>query len=320
MRIAVALGGNALQRRGEPMTVERQRANVATACRSLAPVAMEHELVVSHGNGPQVGLLALQASAYDTKTAYPFDVLGAQTEGMIGYMIEQELGNLLPVEKPLATILTMTEVDPLDPAFANPTKFVGPVYDEGEARELATAQGWTFKPDGSMWRRVVPSPEPRRIFETRPVEWLLEHDCVVICAGGGGIPTMYREGTKTLIGVEAVIDKDRASAVLAEGLHADLLVIATDVDAVYLDWGTPEQRAVTAADPETMRALDLPAGSMGPKAGAAAAFVAATGKPCVIGALDELPAILAGHGGTRVSADALGLEVRPAPASTTGEP
>jgi carbamate kinase len=281
---------------------------------------MEHELVISHGNGPQVGLLALQASAYDTNTAYPFDVLGAQTEGMIGYMIEQELGNLLPVEKPLATILTMTEVDPLDPAFTNPTKFVGPVYDEGEARELATAQGWTFKPDGSMWRRVVPSPEPRRIFETRPVEWLLEHDCVVICAGGGGIPTMYREGTKTLIGVEAVIDKDRASAVLAEGLHADLLVIATDVDAVYLDWGTPEQRAVTAADPETMRALDLPAGSMGPKAEAAAAFVAATGKPCVIGALDQLPAILAGHGGTRVSADAPGLEVRPAPASTTGEP
>lgn len=319
MRIAVALGGNALQRRGEPMTVERQRANVATACRSLAPVAIEHELVISHGNGPQVGLLALQASAYDTSTAYPFDVLGAQTEGMIGYMIEQELGNLLPVEKPLATILTMTEVDPLDPAFTNPTKFVGPVYGEGEARELATARGWTFKPDGSMWRRVVPSPEPRRIFETRPVEWLLEHDCVVICAGGGGIPTMYREGTKTLIGVEAVIDKDRASAVLAEGLRADLLVIATDVDAVYLDWGTPEQRAVTAADPETMRALDLPAGSMGPKAAAAAAFVAATGKPCVIGALDELPAILAGHGGTRVSTDAPGLEVRPAPASTTGE-
>jgi carbamate kinase len=320
MRIVVALGGNALQRRGEPMTAERQRANVAAACTSLAPVAEEHELVISHGNGPQVGLLALQASAYDEASAYPFDVLGAQTEGMIGYLIEQELGNLLPFEKPLATVLTMTEVDPDDPAFSAPTKFVGPVYTDAEAHRLAAERGWTVRKDGESWRRVVPSPIPMRIFETRPVEWLLAHGCVVICAGGGGIPTMYRKGTRTLVGVEAVIDKDRASAVLAEGLRADLLVIATDVDAAYLDWGTPEQRAIAAAHPDALSALDLAAGSMGPKVEAAVAFASATGNPCVIGALDQLPAILAGTSGTRVSVDVTGLEVRrpPAPA-TTGE-
>jgi carbamate kinase len=310
MRIVVALGGNALQRRGEPMTVERQRANVATACKSLAPLVDEHELVISHGNGPQVGLLALQAAAYDEVSAYPFDVLGAQTEGMIGYMIEQELGNLLPFDKPLATILTMTEVDPDDPAFAAPTKFVGPVYTEADAQRLAAERGWTVRQDGERWRRVVPSPVPRRIFESRPIEWLLEHGCVVICAGGGGIPTMYRKGTRTLVGVEAVIDKDRASAVLAEGLGADLLVIATDVDAVYLDWGTPDQRAVAAAHPDALRTLDLPAGSMGPKVEAAAAFASATGQPCVIGALDHLAAILAGTSGTRVAIDHTGLTFR----------
>jgi carbamate kinase len=307
MRIVVALGGNALQRRGEPMTMDRQRANVATACRSLAPVAEEHELVISHGNGPQVGLLALQASSYDEASAYPFDVLGAQTEGMIGYLIEQELGNLLPFEKPIATILSMTEVDPNDPAFANPTKFVGPVYSEEDAHRLAADRGWTVRQDGDKWRRVVPSPLPRRIFESRPVEWLLAQGCVVICAGGGGIPTMYLEGTRTLVGVEAVIDKDRATAVLAEGLSADLLVIATDVDAVYLDWGTPNQAAVAAAHPDALDALGFAAGSMGPKVEAAAAFARHTGRPAVIGSLDELPQILAGTAGTRVDISVAGV-------------
>lgn len=310
MRIVVALGGNALQRRGEPMTVEGQRANVALACTALAPVALEHELVISHGNGPQVGLLALQAAAYDEASSYPFDVLGAQSEGLIGYLIEQELGNLLPFEKPLATILTMTEVDPEDPAFEQPTKFVGPVYSAEAAQDLAARRGWIFRQDGAAWRRVVPSPEPKRIFESRPVEWLLARDCVVICAGGGGIPTMYTPGTRTLVGVEAVIDKDRASAVLAEGLHADLLVIATDVDAVYLDWGTPKQRAVELAHPDALDPGLFPAGSMGPKVEAAAQFARRSGRSAVIGSLEGLPAMIAGEGGSRISVQAHGMVTR----------
>jgi carbamate kinase len=212
MRVVVALGGNALLKRGEPMTAEVQRSNVQVAARSLAPVAEKHQLVLSHGNGPQVGLLALQGAAYEEVEAYPLDVLGAQTEGMIGYLIEQELGNLLPFEVPFATILTMVEVDPEDPAFHDPTKFVGPVYERNEAEKLAAEKGWAIKPDGDKWRRVVPSPLPKRIFEMRPVKWLLEHNTVVICGGGGGIPTMYVPGEeRTLTGVEAVIDKDLVS-------------------------------------------------------------------------------------------------------------
>jgi carbamate kinase len=310
MRIVVALGGNALQRRGEPMTVDGQRHNVAVACKSLAPVAEEHELVVSHGNGPQVGLLALQAASYDAVSAYPFDVLGAQTEGMIGYLIEQELGNLLPADKPVATILTMTLVDVDDPAFADPTKFVGPVYSAEVAQELAARRGWAVRQDGDSWRRVVPSPLPRRIVEIRPVEWLLGQGCVVICAGGGGIPTMFPAGTRTLVGVEAVIDKDRASAVLAQDLHADLLVIATDVDAVYLDWGTPSQRAVVRTHPDALDPGLFPAGSMGPKVEAAAQFARASGRTAVIGSLDQLSNILAGDGGTRISVQAEEMETR----------
>ena len=310
MRIVVALGGNALQRRGEPMTVEGQRANVALACRSLAPVAIDHELVISHGNGPQVGLLALQASAYDDVSIYPFDVLGAQTEGMIGYLIEQELGNLVPAEKRLATVLTMTEVDPADPAFEHPTKFVGPVYTAEQAEKLAEQRGWVFHADGDKQRRVVPSPIPQRIIEIEPIQWLLQHRCVVVCAGGGGIPTMYAPGTHTLVGVEAVIDKDRASAVLAGDLGADLLVIATDVDAVYLDWGTPQQRAVVAAHPDALDPALFPAGSMGPKVEAAAHFARASGRPAVIGSLEQLSSMLASDGGTRISVQTEGMETR----------
>ncbi len=311
MRLVVALGGNALQRRGEKMTVDNQRANVAVACRAIAPICLEHEVVISHGNGPQVGLLALQAASYGEEESYPFDVLGAQTEGMIGYFIEQELGNLLPFEKPLATILTMTEVAADDPAFADPTKFVGPVYDEATARRLAAAKGWTVKPDGDDWRRVVASPLPQRIFEIRPITWLLDHGAVVVCTGGGGIPTMYRPGTRELVGVEAVIDKDRSSAVLAKDLAADTLVIATDADAVYVDWGTPQQRAIAAATPDSLAGLAFAAGSMGPKVEAACAFArSAPGKTAVIGSLPDLPAILSGTAGTRISTSAEGLAFR----------
>ncbi|HXV43557.1 MAG TPA: carbamate kinase, partial [Anaerolineae bacterium] len=233
MRIVVALGGNALLKRGEPMTADMQRKNIKIAANALAAVAQQHQLVLAHGNGPQVGLLALQAAAYKEVEAYPLDVLGAQTEGMIGYMMEQELGNLLPFEVPFATILTMVEVDPKDPAFQNPTKFVGPVYEKAEADRLAEEKSWAFKQDGNKWRRVVPSPLPKRIFEIRPIKWLLEKNTVVICTGGGGIPTMYLpDETRTLVGVEAVIDKDLASELLARELEADLFVIATDVKGV----------------------------------------------------------------------------------------
>ncbi|WP_029432202.1 carbamate kinase [Blastococcus sp. URHD0036] len=310
MRIVVALGGNALQRRGEPMTVAGQRHNIAVACKSLAPVAQEHELVITHGNGPQVGLLALQAAAYDEVSAYPFDVLGAQTDGMIGYLVEQELGNLVPPDKPLATVVTMVVVDAEDPAFAAPTKFVGPGYPAETADELGARRGWVFRQDGAAWRRVVPSPKPQRIVEIRPIEWLLAQGCVVIAAGGGGIPTAYVGGGSTLTGIEAVIDKDRASAVLAQELAADLLVIATDVDAVYLDWGTPGQRAVSRVHPDALDPGLFPAGSMGPKVEAAAQFARATGRPAAIGSLDQLTSMLDGDGGTRISVQTEGMEIR----------
>ena len=307
MRVVVALGGNALQRRGEPMTVDSQRLNVRKACEALAPLALEHELVISHGNGPQVGLLALQAAAYGDTESYPFDVLGAQTEGMIGYFIEQELGNLLPFDKALATVLTMTEVDPDDPAFDNPSKFVGPVYTEQEAQARAADKGWTVKADGNVWRRVVASPQPRRIFEIRPITWLLEQGCVVVCTGGGGIPTMYRPGTRQLIGVEAVIDKDRSSAVLAHDVRADRLVIVTDAPGVFVDYGTARQRQIVTGHPDAVEALSFPPGSMGPKVEAACAFARRSGMEAAVGALDDLPAILAGQAGTRICTSYVGI-------------
>ncbi len=303
MKIVVALGGNALLRRGQPMTAENQRANVRIACEALAPIAQQHQLTISHGNGPQVGLLALQAAAYQDVDPYPLDVLGAQTEGMIGYLIEQEMGNLLPFEQPLASLLTMTEVDHDDPAFSNPTKFVGPIYTKEVADELAAAKGWTVKPDGEHWRRVVPSPMPKRIFQVRPIKQLVDAGVVVICTGGGGIPTMYLPGSRTLVGVEAVIDKDLASAVLARELDSDLFVMATDADAVYVGWGTPQQRAIAAVTPEALEEFTFAAGSMGPKVQAAAEFVRLTGKRAAIGGLEDLKAIIAGEAGTIVRPD-----------------
>ena len=304
MRIVVALGGNALLKRGEPMTHEAQRANIQVAARALAPVAGKHQLVMAHGNGPQVGLLALQASAYKDVEAYPLDVLGAQTEGMIGYMIEQEMGNLLPYKVPFATLLTMVEVDPEDPAFKNPTKFVGPIYEEAEANKLKQEKGWVFKLDGAKWRRVVPSPLPKRIFEIRPIKWLLDKGTIVICAGGGGIPTMYDPAKKRwLTGIEAVIDKDLASELLAEMVDADLFVIATDVKGVFLDWGKPEQRMLEKITPGELKEHPFPAGSMGPKVAAAVQFVERTGKRAAIGSLEDIERIVAGKAGTNVVPD-----------------
>lgn len=304
MLVVVALGGNALLKRGEPMTAEVQRRNVRLAAQTLAPVARQHKLVLSHGNGPQVGLLALQQDAYKAVDPYPLDVLGAQTQGMIGYMVEQELGNLLPFDVPFATLLTMIEVDPEDPAFKDPSKFIGPVYDEAEAKRLAAEKGWTVKRDGSKWRRVVPSPLPKRIFEIRPVKWLLEKGVVVICAGGGGIPTMYDpQRERLLVGIEAVIDKDRATALLAQEINADLYVMATDADGVYLDWGKPDARRLGKTTPGELRKHAFAAGSMGPKVDAAIDFVEKTGHRAAIGSLEDIQKIVAGEAGTFVHPD-----------------
>ncbi|WP_028218958.1 carbamate kinase [Paraburkholderia oxyphila] len=309
MRIVIALGGNALLRRGEPMTAENQRENVRLAARQIASIAPGNEIVIAHGNGPQVGLLALQGAAYKEVEAYPLDVLGAQTEGMIGYLIEQELGNLLPYEVPFATILTQVEVDPRDPAFQHPTKPIGPVYSKEEAERLAKEREWSIAPDGDKFRRVVASPRPKHIFEIRPIRWLLERGTIVICAGGGGIPTCYDVNHK-LVGVEAVIDKDLCSALLAQELAADMLIVATDVDAAYVDWGKPGQKAIAAAHPDALEKLGFASGSMGPKVQAAAEFARNTGKHAVIGALPDIIAITQGHAGTRISVDTPGLHYR----------
>ena len=311
MRLVVALGGNALLRRGQVMSVENQRANVRTACDRLAPIAVEHELVISHGNGPQIGLLALEEAAYEDAPDAPLDVLGAETQGMIGYLVEQELGNRLPFEKPLASLLTMIEVDPADPAFAEPTKPIGPLYGPDDAAKLAAERGWAFKADGDAMRRVVPSPAPRRIFEHRPIRWLLDQGCVVICAGGGGIPTAYT-ADRQLTGIEAVIDKDHASGLLARDIEADLLIMATDATAAFVGFGTPEQRAIIRAHPDALldqHASEFAAGSMLPKIVAACDFARATGKAAVIGALADIGEMLAGTAGTRITPDADGVEL-----------
>jgi carbamate kinase len=306
MRIVVALGGNALLRRGEPLTADNQRANIRIATEQIAKVHPGNQLVIAHGNGPQVGLLSLQAAAYTQVSPYPLDVLGAETEGMIGYIIEQELGNLLDFEVPFATLLTQVEVDANDPAFQNPSKPIGPVYTKAEAEKLAAEKGWAIAPDGDKFRRVVASPKPKRIFEIRPIKWLLDKGSIVICAGGGGIPTLYGASGK-LQGVEAVIDKDLCSALLAEQLESDLLVIATDVNAAYIDFGKPTQKAIAQAHPDEMEKLGFAAGSMGPKAQAACEFARHTGKTAVIGSLADIEAIVQGTAGTRISTATPGI-------------
>ena len=313
MRVVTALGGNALLRRGQALTAENQRENARDACLALAPIANEHELVIAHGNGPQVGLLALQGSAYKDVEVYPLDVLDAQTEGMIGYILEQELGNALPFEKHIASLLTMIEVDRNDPAFGNPTKPIGPIYSKEEADRLAAEKGWAMKPDGDSFRRVVPSPLPRRIFGIPAIRTLLEGGWIVICAGGGGIPTRYTDEAavpgRRLEGVEAVIDKDLASALLAVEIDADVLAIVTDVDAAYLDWGTPEQRAIRRATPEALREAGFAEGSMGPKVRAACQFVEKTGRVAVIGSISDTSALVRGEAGTVVTLEAEAIEM-----------
>ncbi len=297
-RAVVALGGNALLRRGEPLEADSQARAARTAAGLLARVSPANRLVVTHGNGPQVGLLALMSDAYSETTPYPLDVLGSETEGQIGYVLELELGNAIPEQETVA-VLTRVVVDADDPAFSAPSKFIGPVYSEREARALAQRHGWTVKPDGQDWRRVVPSPRPQRIVQLRALECLVDAGFLVVCTGGGGIPVI-EDHRGYHRGVEAVIDKDLSSAVLAIGLRATTLVLATDVDAVYVDYGTPAQRPIAQATPAGLRSQMFAPGSMGPKVEAVCRFVDHTGGRGVIGSLDEIDELLNGQAGTQV--------------------
>jgi carbamate kinase len=296
MRIVAALGGNALVRRGQPLEAEVQRANLREAAQALAKLAWEHELVLTHGNGPQVGLLALEADAYREVKPYPLDVLGAESQGMIGYLIVQALR--AETGAGVAALLTEVVVDPDDPAFARPTKPIGPVYTAAQANAVAAEHGWTIAPDGPHYRRVVPSPQPREIVELEAIETLLNEGSIVVCAGGGGIPVV-RDG-RGLTGVEAVIDKDLTAALLAERLDADQLLILTDLPYVERDWQTPSQAPIELTSPAELRHLEFAAGSMAPKVEAACRFVERTGGEAVIGSLAQVADVAAGRSGTRV--------------------
>jgi carbamate kinase len=300
MRIVIALGGNALLRRGEPAEADTQRRNVAAAVTVIAELAADHEVIVTHGNGPQVGLLALQGDAYDAVAPYPLDVLGAESEGQIGYLLDQELVNALG-GRPVATLLTQVIVDLADPGFANPTKPIGPVYDRETAERLAVERGWAIAPDGPHHRRVVASPEPRSIVELETLRLLVDAGVLVVCVGGGGIPVAVDLDGR-LRGVEAVIDKDLAAALLARGLGADALLLLTDVPIVQADWGTPHARDIDKASPWELRKLSFADGSMGPKVEAACRFVDATRGVAGIGALADARAILSGRRGTTIAA------------------
>ncbi|MGK4474896.1 carbamate kinase [Aeromonas molluscorum] len=298
--VVVALGGNALLRRGEPLEADIQRKNIATAAKTIAQIAQEYNVVLVHGNGPQVGLLALQNSAYTKVAPYPLDVLGAESQGMIGYMLIQELKNLMP-SRNVTALLTQVQVDAKDPAFANPTKYIGPVYSEAEARALAAEKQWSVKADGKFFRRVVPSPLPQRIVEGDAIETLIAQGHLIICTGGGGIPVTW-DGER-LTGVEAVIDKDMSAAYLAKQIKADTLLILTDADAVYLDWGKPTQHPLRTTSPDDLAGIPFDAGSMGPKIEASCEFVRATQGRVGIGCLEDGLAILKGEAGTSIVAN-----------------
>jgi carbamate kinase len=299
MRIVIAVGGNALLRRKQAATAQNQLDNVRIAAQGLAAVAKKHELIVVHGNGPQVGLLAMQSEAFAAVPPYPLDMLGAETDGLIGYLLEQEIGNQLGPQRSVATLLTRVEVEPDDAAFDAPSKPIGPVVDAARAEAWRQERHWVMARDGDGWRRVVPSPAARDIVDTRPIRWLLERGSVVICGGGGGIP-VRRDSGGGYCGVEAVIDKDDCAALLAERLDADALIIATDVEAVFIDWGTAAQQPLHEVTVLELQHHRFAAGSMQPKIGAACRFAQQTGRPAAIGALDRIEDLVAGQTGTRV--------------------
>lgn len=300
--LVVALGGNALLKRGEPLEADIQRKNIELAAKTIARLTQEWRVVLVHGNGPQVGLLALQNSAYQNVTPYPLDILGAETQGMIGYMLQQALKNQLP-QREISVLLTQVEVDANDPAFHNPTKYIGPIYDAAQAHDLHVEKAWKFKADGNAFRRVVPSPQPKRIVESDAISTLIARDHLVICNGGGGVPVVER--ADGYHGIEAVIDKDLSAALLACQIHADALLILTDADAVYLDWGKPTQRPLAQVTPERLIEMQFDAGSMGPKVAACADFVRRCHGIAGIGSLEDGPAILDGEKGTLIRIDAI---------------
>ena len=320
MLVVIALCNSALARRGERTTGDDRRTSVRTAAASLAPIVADHQVVIGHGDGPQTALLTLEGAAYAKLETYPRDVLEARIDETIGYMIEQDLATLLPPERPVATVLTTVEVDPDDPAFKYPTKPIGPLYLREEAEHIAVVKGWSFKPDGDKWRRVVASPEPTRLLELRPIKWLLERNTVVIAAGGGGIPTMHEKGTnRRRAAVECVVDKDLAWELLARELGADLFVVLTGADAVYVDWGKPSQRAIRRVSPAFLTALPFAARSMRPKVAAACRFATETGKPAAIGALADLERILTGEAGTTISIAEPGITYAASPSLTAAQ-
>lgn len=306
MRIVVALGGNALLRRGEALTPEAQHTNVRIAALALADLARDHQIIVAHGNGPQVGLMALQAAAYASQSAWPLDILGAETEGMISYLIEQELMNALPLETKCATLLTRVEVDCDDPAFLTPTKPIGPVYSTEQAKVMLVEHNWSVMDTGNGMRRLVPAPLPRAILGLHAIRLLVDSGVCVICAGGGGIPVI-RKADGGMECVEAVIDKDYTAALLATSLKADALLMLTDVEAIYADWGTYKQTAIRDTSPEALQAMSFDAGSMAPKIASACSFIRSGGIIAGVGRLSDARAILEGHAGTRITAPALGV-------------
>lgn len=299
MRITLALGGNALLRRGQTLSADNQRSNVIVAAERIARIAAANDLVITHGNGPQVGLLALQNNAYTDVPMYPMDVLGAESQAMVGYMVVQELRNKLP-DRDFVSLVTTSLVNEDDPAFANPTKFIGPVYTEQEANARAEEFGWTVKPDGEYWRRVVASPDPLKIVEAESIRAVVDAGIIPVCCGGGGVPVIRDSSTGLYTGAQAVIDKDLCAAILARETGAELLVIATDVDGVYTDWGTPQQRRIDHAKPSDLERSQFADGSMGPKVRAACRFVRRTGQRAVIGSLEDIGDIVAGRAGTLI--------------------
>jgi carbamate kinase len=300
LRIVIALGGNALLRRGEALTAENQLDNIKHAAKQIVKLAQGNQLIITHGNGPQVGLLALQNAAYSTVKSYPLDILSAETEGMIGYLLEQEIANLIS-SRVVTTLLTRVVVDPQDPAFTHPHKPIGPVYTKEEADRIVAERGWSIASDGEGFRRVVPSPQPKKILGIDPILWLLEHNAIVIAAGGGGIPVIPAENDRIYAGIEAVIDKDLCSSKLAREVNADCFLIGTDVDAVYLNWGKSNQQPIRNISATELKNIPFPEGSMAPKIKAACEFVEATNYPAVIGTLNQLEGMWQGVAGTRVT-------------------